>query len=82
MLDPLSIPRYSTTTVPRAKLMTCQMSILRDISRAKSLLRAVGNITKTTVPSGQIVVKQGDLGDSMYTVVEVRYSRSYAAVPL
>lgn len=47
------------------------MSILRDIKRAKSLLRAVGNIKTFTVSSGKIVVKQGDPGDSMYTVAEV-----------
>lgn len=48
------------------------MSILRDISRAKTLLKAVGNITQRIVPSGTAVVKQGEIGDSMYTVVTVR----------
>lgn len=48
-----------------------QMSILRDIKRAKTLLKAVGSITQSRVPPGSIVVKQGDLGDSMYTVVKV-----------
>lgn len=48
------------------------MSILRDISRAKTLLRAVGSITQIRLPAGSAVVQQGDLGDSMYTVVEVR----------
>lgn len=51
------------------------MSILRDISRAKTLLKAVGGITQRIVPSGTAVVKQGDLGDSMYTVVTVRSVR-------
>lgn len=66
----------------RSLLLTCrpltipngprvQMSILRDIKRAKSLLRAVGNIRMFTVSSGKAVVKQGDPGDSMYTVAEV-----------
>lgn len=48
------------------------MSILRDISRAKTLLKAVGSITQRRLPAGSAVVQQGDLGDSMYTVVEVR----------
>lgn len=47
------------------------MSILRDISRAKALLRAVGNITQTRVPPEGIVVEEGDMGESMYTVLEV-----------
>ncbi|CBJ31277.1 n/a [Ectocarpus siliculosus] len=47
-----------------------EMSILRDISRAKTLLRAVGSITQRRLPAGSAVVQQGDLGDSMYTVVE------------
>lgn len=47
------------------------MSILRDIKRAKTLLKAVGSITQSRVPPGSVVVKQGDLGDSMYTVVKV-----------
>eukprot|EP00752_Nemacystus_decipiens_P007342 g6568.t1 len=47
-----------------------EMSILRDIKRAKTLLKAVGNITQSRVPPGSVVVKQGDLGDSMYTVVK------------
>lgn len=48
------------------------MSILRDINRAKTLLKAVGNINQRIVPSGTAVVKQGERGDSMYTVVTVR----------
>ncbi|CAN0001210.1 unnamed protein product [Ectocarpus sp. 12 AP-2014] len=47
-----------------------EMSILCDISRAKTLLRAVRSITQRRLPAGSAVVQQGDLGDSMYTVVE------------
>ena len=55
------------------------MSILRDISRAKTLLKAVGSITQRSVPPGSVVVKQGDIGDSMYTVVKVRPRNRYAS---
>ena len=48
-----------------------QMSILRDIKRAKTLLKAVGSITQSRLRPGDVVVKQGDLGESMYTVVKV-----------
>ncbi len=62
---------------PRPPVLTpVQMSILRDISRAKTLLKAVGNITQRSVPPGSVVVKQGEIGDSMYTVVKVRRLRN------
>ncbi|CAM9492819.1 unnamed protein product [Chrysoparadoxa australica] len=47
-----------------------EVTILREINRAKAVLRTVGNVHKRHVNAGDIVVQEGDLGDSMYTIAD------------
>ncbi|CAM9141272.1 unnamed protein product [Choristocarpus tenellus] len=47
-----------------------EMSILREMSRAKSILRAVGGVLQRQVLPGEAVVTQGEVGSSMYTVAK------------